>query len=199
MKKILFLMTVLTMLVPTTTYAEKVVGIYHSNYWNKDFDIEASDIENGKFSIYIQVPAKSESTRAMLSFEDSDVEELKGTLLQIKEKYAEWSKIARENNVTDMNKEMDFKLPSCTICWKGTKWFFSFRNRIQPSFLILDDGKHVISFVEKVTASSNRYIDETIYWIFSSPKEIDEFISILNIDKIKEKLLSKEKASDLFK
>ena len=65
--------------------------------------------------------------------------------------------------------------------------------------MVMDNGKHVVSFVKKVVSSSNQYIDETIYWVFSSPKEIDEFLSVLNVDKIKDNLLSEEKASDLFK
>lgn len=197
MKKYIF--TLLIILFSTSAFAEKIVANYHSDYWDKDFDIEASEIENGKFSVYIQVPAKNDNTRAMLSFESSDIELLKMTLTQIKEKFAEWSKIAHDNHVTEMSKDMDFKLPPSTICWHGSKWFFSFRHKLQPKFSILDSGNHVVSFVRKATSSSNKYIDETIYWVFSSPKEIDEFISILNMDKIKEQLLSKEKADDLFK
>lgn len=197
MKK--YILSLIIILFSTNIFAEKVVAIYHSDYWEKDFDIEATEIENGKFSVYIQVPAKNDHTRAMLEFESSDIEQLKATLLQVRDKFAEWSKIAHDNNVTDMNKEMEFKLPLSTICWHGSKWFFSFRHKLQPQFSILDDGKHVVSFVRKATASSNQYIDETIYWVFASPQDIDEFISVLNVDKIKEQLLSKEKAADLFK
>lgn len=180
-------------------FAEKLVGEYYSSYWNKKFDIEASEIKKEKFSIYIQVPAKNDNTKAMLEFSSSDIEDLKGTLLAIKDKFNEWSQIAKDNNVTDMSKDMDFKLPSSTICWYGSKWFFSFGHRLQPRFLVLDDGRHIITFLKKATSSSNRYIDETIYWVFASPEEIEDFISVLDIEKIKEKLVSDEKKSELFK
>lgn len=179
--------------------AEKVVATYSLSYFNKTYDIEASEIKNDKFSVYIGVSAEHSSTEAMIEVESGKLVEFKQALLQMRDKYVEWSKVAKENNVKDMSKEMDISFPSTTICWKGSKWFFSFGQRLTPRFLILDDGRFVVTFVKKVTASSNEYIDEKIYWVFSDPKEIDELISNLDIEKIKSKLQEKEKAADLFK
>ena len=181
------------------SFATKVVATYSLSYFEKQYDIEASEIKNGKFSVYIQVNADEMSTRAMINVESADLEEFVRFLLQMKVKYVEWSEVAKANNITDMSKEMDIKSPSTTICWQGSKWFFSFGHKLQPRFLILDSGKMVVSIYKKVTASSNQYIDEKIYWVFSDPKEIDELVYQLDAEKIKEKLLKEENASDLFK
>jgi len=98
-----------------------------------------------------------------------------------------------------MSKDMDVIFPSMDVCWLGTDWFFSFGNKFIPRFMILDDGRMLVVMTKKVTASSNRFIDETIYWAFSDPKEIDDLISQLDINKIKEKLTNTEKSSELFK
>ena len=179
--------------------AEKVVATYTLSYFNKTYDIEASEIKNDKFSVYIGVNAESNSTKAMIEVESDKLEEFKQALLQMKEKFIDWSKVAKENNVKEMTKEMDISFPSTTICWLGSKWFFSFGQKLKPKFLILDDGRFVVTFVKKVTASSNEYIDEKIYWVFSDSKEIDELISKLDVEKLKSKLQENVKAADLFK
>ena len=181
------------------SFAEKKVGSYSLNYFNKQYDIEASEIKNGKFSVYIQVSAERESTRAMIEVESEDIDDFIQFLLQMKEKYVEWTNVAKANNVTEMSKVMDFLSPSTTICWRGSKWYFSFGQKLQPRFLILDNGGFVVSIYKQVTASDNRYIDEKIYWVFSDAKEIDKLIAELDIETIKAKLQVNENASDLFK
>lgn len=199
MNKIKSILIVVVILFSANINAEDVIGTYTSNYFNKSYDIEASEIKNGKFSIYIQVSAERESTKAMISIDSDKLELFRQSLIQTKEKFVEWSKVAKENNVTDMLKDMGIKYPSATICWLSSKWHFSFGQKLTPKFLILDNNKHVISFCEKVTASDNKYIDETIYWVFSDPKEIDDLLSVLDYNIIKQKLEKKENAAELFK
>ena len=182
------------------THAQDVViSNYTLSYFNKSYAIKASEIENGKFTVSIQVSAERESTRAMIEIESDKLEEFKQSLVQMKEKFEKWSKVAKDNNVTDMSKEMGIEFPSTTFCWLGSKWFFSFGQKVNPEFRILDNGNHVALFVKKVKSSSNEYIDETFYWVFSNSEEFDELISKLDYEKIKSELEKKESASDLFK
>ena len=197
MKK-MFLNIILCLFISISANAEKVVGSYTLSYFDRTYDIEASEIKNGKFSIYIQVSAEREATKAMICVESSDLDKFKQSLIQTRDKYEEWSKVAKDNNVKDMSKEMDIKYPSMTVCWLGSKWFFS-NQKLQPRFLIVDSGKHLVTFIKKVKASSNQYIDETIYWVFSSSKEIDELLSQLDFTTIKSKLEERESESGLFK
>jgi nitrate reductase NapE component len=180
-------------------FAEKIIGTYSLSYFNTQYDIEASEIKGEKFTVYIQVSAENTHTRAMISVQSADIEKFVQFLLQMKEKYVEWSDVAKANNVTDMPKYMDFKSPSTTICWKGSEWFFSFGHKLQPRFLILENGKMVASIYKQVTSSSNQYIDEKIYWVFSDEKEIDNLVAQLSVEKIITKLKEKQNANDLFK
>jgi len=198
MKRLLSIFTVLFWC-GFSAQAEKVVATYTLSYFEKEYEIEASEIKNDKFTIYIQVSAENSSTRAMIGVESDKIAEFIQSLQQMKDKYVEWFKVAKENNVKELTKEMDISFPSTTICWKGTEWYFSFGQRLIPKYIILDSGKNVVTFVNKVTASSNEYIDETTYWVFSDSKEIDDLIAALNVEKIKSKLLEKVKAADLFK
>lgn len=144
-------------------FSQKSIGTYSLSYFNKQYEIEASEIKNEKFSIYIQVGVQKDYTKAMIEVKNSDLEDFNQFLLQMKDKYVEWSDVAKKNDVKDMTKEMDFKSPSVTICWSSSKWWFSYGHKLQPSFLILDNGKMVVSIYKKATASSNQYIDEKIY------------------------------------
>lgn len=181
-----------------SSFGEKVISSYTSSYFNKEYNIEASEIKNGKFSVYIQVAAEG-SSNAMISLDNTELDKFNDFLQKTKEKYIEWSKVAKDNNITEMSKEMDFKSPSTTICWLGSKWWFSFGIKLQPRFLILDDGNYVVTIVKTVRASSNEYIDETIYLVFSTPEEIDVMISLLNEEDITAELQKAQNSSDLFK
>ena len=88
-------------------------------------------------------------------------------------KYLNWVKVAKDNNVTEIDKEFDIKFPSVTIAWSGSKWWFSFGQRVKMRFLILDSGKMIAVWAPKVTSSSNRYIDEQIYFAFEGAEDFD--------------------------
>lgn len=178
--------------------AQEKIGSYPCSYFETEYDVEAS-LKDGKYSFYVGIGAESKRTTANLQFYGESLDEFKNKLVKVKSKYEEWTKVAKENNVTKMTKEMDFNLPEVTVCWLGSKWFFSFNKALTPKFMILGGGQPSVVFVKKVTASSNEYIDETIYWVFSSPSEIQKLIDILDFDKIKQKLGGEEKTKELFK
>lgn len=179
--------------------AQEVIDNYTMSYFNKNYEIEASKGKSDDFTVYIQVNAERSTTKANYMIKSSKLNEFKDALIATKNKYVEWSKVAKDNNVTDMSKEMDIKFPNVDIAWLGSKWFFSFGKKLSPNFLILKDGQHVVTFVNKNTASSNQYIDETTYWVFADVKEFDEFIQKLDFDKIKSKLEKSESKVELFK
>jgi hypothetical protein len=54
MKK-MFLSIVMCLLANVYVQVEKAVGSYSLSYFNKSYEIEASEIKNGKFTVYIQV------------------------------------------------------------------------------------------------------------------------------------------------
>lgn len=194
-----FTIFTLLILVSSILKAQEVIDNYTMSYFNKSYDIEASKEKNGDFTVYIQVSAERVSTKANYMIKSDRLHEFKEALLFTRDKYVEWAKIAKDNNVTDMTKNIDAKFPNIDIAWLSSKWFFSFGEKLSPTFMILKNGQFVVSFVNKNTASSNRYIDETTYWVFADVKEFDEVIQKLDYDKIKGKLEKIENKADLFK
>lgn len=178
--------------------AQKKVGSYTNSYFEKEYDINASN-KDGSYSIYIEVATESKNTTAMLQFDENKLESARVSLMLIMNKFEEWSKVAKNNDIDKMTKAMNYSLDDATVCWLGSKWHFAFNQSITPKFIVFDKNRHVVSFVKKVASSSNEYIDETIYWIFSSPEEIKTMIGLLDIKKIKEKFEEEDKTNKLFR
>lgn len=56
----------------------------------------------------------------------------------------------------------------------------------------------VALWAPEVTSSSNRYIDETIYFVFGSEDDFDSLISQLDGERILNELLRTKNNADLF-
>ncbi|MBQ3605249.1 MAG: hypothetical protein II990_03240 [Muribaculaceae bacterium] len=178
--------------------AEQVVGTYYCSYFEKDFEIQASQKNNKLETVYIEIDAKS-SKEAFVSIDGKDLELFKTSLGLVRDKYTEWVKIAKENSVTKMYKDFGIKFPKVDIAWLGSKYWFSFNKTIDISFVILDSGNMVAMWCPKVVSSANRYIDETIYFVFEKEEDFDSLINQLDYNSILDKLLNTKKNEDLFK
>lgn len=197
MKKTLVIILVY-LISSVVVYGEKVVGNYTLSYFNKSYEIQASEIENGKFSIYIYVQGERKTTPVLFSIESDEVEKFNKSFLQISDKFREWRKVAKDNNVTDLRKDVDIKIPSVTIGWLSSEWHFSFRNSINARYIILEDGRDVMIIAKEATSATNKYIKQKIYWVFAEPEEIDDLVTELNVDKISAELAKVDEALDLF-
>lgn len=193
------LFTTICVLCSINLLAQETVTNYHSDYFEKDYEIAISTEENSTSTIsdiYIYVEGKNYDN-ITLNYKNPEL--LLSSLIEVRNKYAEWIKVAEDNNITKMRKEIPVDMPRVTVCWYGTKWFFAFNERINFYFNILENGKKIIYMTDKVTASSNEYINETFYWVFQSIEELDEFIiNGLDYPKFIEKLNKKVNNENLF-
>ena len=195
MKKLLF--TFLLSFGLLSMKAEQTVGEFSNSYFGQDFEIEASQKNDKLEEVYIGVNARDSKT-AFIGVKGKELEEFKNSLIQLRDKYLEWVKVAKDNNVTEMNKEFGIKFPSVTIAWHGSKWWFSFGKKPNFKFIILDSGKMVASWVPKVVSSSNQYIDETIYFVFADEDDFNNLIDQLDYNTILGKLLKTKNNENLF-
>ena len=184
-------------IISISSKAQEEVGTYYNNFFKEEFTIKASQ-KNSKISdIYIEVSAKK-SSESFINVGGEDLETFKASLIALRDKYLSWVKIAKDNNVTEMNKEFDIKFPSVTVAWVGSKWWFDFNRKISMRFLILESGKMVAVWAPKVTASSNEYIDETIYFTFECEDDFNNLLDKLNSQVMLDKLQSRQNKEDLF-
>ena len=197
MKKLLILIVSMFVSLSMNTWAEQIVGSFENTYFGKNFTIEAYQENNKLKKVYIEVLAK-DSKSAFICVSGDDLELFNTSLELVRDKFLSWVKIAKDNNVTEMNKEFDIKFPSVSVSWYGSKWWFAFYQEPKMSFLILDDGRMLALWIPKVASSSNEYIDETIYFVFETEEDFNSLIKQLNPQGILNQLLNTQNKAELF-
>ena len=200
MKKFTFLL--ISLLFVFSTKGQEKFETYHSKYLKKDFRIDISKSKKDEISFWINANSMDKSSKNIsLKVEKNNLDNFITLIKKSKEKFTEWSKVAKENNVEKLNKTIEFKSNKYTVAFTYGEWHFDFNVKLQSRFMVLKDKNVIIiENKNKVVASDNKYIDSSGFVIvFESEKEIDSFVSKINLEKAKEKLNSKKKKQDLFK
>lgn len=190
-------LVLLALVLSLSINAQEAVDSYYSSYLKEDYEILAST-DNGVLKIYLNVGGEYESDNVIFMMEDKKINEFINSLKQVKIKYQEWSETAKNNNITEMDKEFDIDFPRVDVAWFSSDWWFSFNSILNPYFKVTSSGKCLVVFTNKVTSSSNKYIDKKYYLVFSNAKEIDELTNKINPASLKEKLNKKQNVQDLF-
>lgn len=199
MKKVVLLAT---LLFATIGFSQEKFNTYNSEYLSKDYQIDISKSKKGIITFWIDVASMDTSTKKIsLRIEESKLQKFKDVLLKYKSKYSEWSKVALENNVTELKKAIDIKGATIAAAFLNySDWQFDYSTTTKARFLILD-GKHLLLIENKykLQSSSNQFTDCDGYILaFSNESEIDEFISLLDLPKAKEQLNKKTDKESLF-
>ena len=196
MKKTLFL--ILAVVVATVVQAQDKVGAYYNNYFDKEYSVDAGFDSKGVLSVFFNVEGNSVNDEVDVNISGENISFFITSLQNAKQKYLEWISVAKANNVTKMSKDMDVSFPRVTIAWYGAKWWFAFRHKLQPRFMITESGKYLCVISDTVTASSNEYIDQKYYLVFQNEEDFDSLINAINPTVILEKLNNKQNVEDLF-
>lgn len=196
MKKVLFL--ILASFAFTFSYAQEKISTYHSSYFDKEYEILAA-FDNQKLNLYIEVAGEYESEYVLFGVEGNDeIQKFSSALETVKQKYVEWSSVAKQNGVKSFDKNFDVEFPNIIIAWRGVDWRFDFYNNLRPRFVVTDSGQCVAVMTGKATASDNQYIDQKYYFALSSVSDFDELIAKIQIDKLLSHFNQKSNIDTLF-
>lgn len=118
----------------------------------------------------------------------------------LKSKYVEWSKTATDNNVLNLDKPIDAVLKDRYIFGFGySDWNFDHSVNLKANFKIVDGDCFLVINSGELHSSKNSYIScDGMVIVFSNVEEIDNFVSILNIDNMTSFLDEKSEKSHLF-
>lgn len=195
MKK-LFLIVSLCFL-STLSFAQKKVGSY--SVYGVEYDIEAYINDNGTLQVYVEVDGDYPKVMFEIYGKD-DLNDFIDKLKKCKEKFVEWSNVAKTNNVKGFNKSFDISFPNVRIFWAGNKTYHSDKyNFIRPLFFVSQEGRILFVVREDATHWDNEYIETKFYFLLSSSKEFDILINALNPSKIEKALINNKKTNELFK
>ena len=112
---------------------------------------------------------------------------LNTSLKNLKQKFTEYSATAKENNVREYSKVLDFDLCKVTLLWYSTHWY-SGANSKPNVYLLIKEGQCCINIHKKSASRSNQYITEEGNFFLLSEEDFDTLISITDINEIQNKL-----------
>lgn len=189
----------------TICLAQKKVNEYSVKYTSSEgkpsFDIEATEPKNGKFTFYIYGWSMDSEDQVGFSIDSKKLPEFFNSLRAVGDKFEEWSKTAKDNQVTDYDKKFDVKFGTYSAFFKyGRDWHFC-RFQFSPYFKVTKDGECLAIFKSyRLTASDNRFMNHEGFMIpFSSKEEIEDFIKALDPNPVLNSESTNAAKDDLFK
>jgi len=201
MKKVF---TILAISITTLSTAQESIGSYAMSYFEKEnYDIAATKPKSsGDFSYYIDVCSRDSSIKNVtLSIESDDIVKFKEALNKAKMKYDSWSKTAKENNVTTLDKTIEgVRFYSCVAFLYGTKWQFDFSVSYKFRAKIIENHMYlIIQNKSEMVSSSNQFMkSDGFLMVFKSLEEIDAFLHEFDDQKVREYFNKKGAKEDLF-
>ncbi len=153
-----------------------------------------------KYSLYIDSYSLDPSIRTGgILINSSDHLDFISTLKEARIKYSEWTTTSKDNNVTDLSKEMIYSNKAQSYFKYGSKWCFDFSVNLSYSFRVSGDKILLLVKTKEVVSSSNQYMKaDGFVLVFQSVEEIEKFIETLSIGGISD-FMNSPKEEDLFK
>jgi hypothetical protein len=183
-------------------YGQEKLAKYSSLFFTNSYDISASKPDTkGEYSYYIDCSSKDTSSKMVsLILKNKEVPEFIEFLNNIKESYTKWTLIAKENKVTELDKNIEYKNLTYSAAFMYGKWNFDFSVNLKARYKIVNEKHLLIIDSDGLQSSSNQYIKSDGFRIvFSSIQEIDELISGLDFKLLEEFYNKKKGQEDLFK
>lgn len=183
-------------------YGQEKLAKYSSLFFTNSYDISASKPDTkGEYSYYIDCSSKDTSSKMVsLILKNKEVPEFIEFLNSIKESYTKWTLIAKENKVTELDKNIEYKNLTYSAAFMYGKWNFDFSVNLKARYKIVNEKHLLIIDSDGLQSSSNQYIKSDGFRIvFSSIQEIDELISGLDFKLLEEFYNKKKGQEDLFK
>jgi flagellar basal body-associated protein FliL len=195
----IFSIIVLTAL---TVSAQEKFATYENTYSNKAYQILITRSE--KYSLYVDAMSvdKVHEEGGIMIMQKHHPEFI-NSLVQAKNKYQEWRATAQENNVKELDKTMALKSSVSAYFLYGSKWNFQFNTSLKYDFKIIERNDSVeyllIVRTGELQSATNQFMKvDGFVLVFTSAKEIEDFIGAISSDKIAE-FMNKPKPNDLFK
>lgn len=186
-----------------TIQAQDKYAVYDNSYSGKEYSILISDKGDGKYSLYIDamgLDAMRQKGGFLIS--EKQLPDFISAINQSKVKYEEWVNTAKENNVTELKKDIAVKCKSGGYFLYGD-WNFQHVVNLSFYFKIVTISGSVqyllVVNTGELQSSSNQFMKvDGFALVFQTVSEIDEFVALISPENISA-FLSKPKAKDLFK
>ncbi len=180
--------------------AQDKVGEYSMSYYQSKPTYAVNYAKDGSYYVYA-APLKGNYEGGMV-IANKDVEKMREVFLTARDKFVEWSSVARQNSVTKLTKEMELPQLRLQYYWRfGSNWYFDFNQIPVFRFMVFEDGSHFLTVSSgKLQSATNQFIDsDGFLMVFSSAEEVNEFLACFDPERIKQVQEAKQATEELFK
>lgn len=207
MKKLLLILIFVSFSL-SYSFSQKIYSEYSSKYFSRKYDLEVSfnKDDETKYNIWINATSNDDLvSKVGIKVKSEIIDTLINSLVKIKDKYVEWSNIAKEKNVTELYKDFPINIPAVDgFFYYYDDWEFDYSIIPTAHFIIMkskNEELYYLLLIElgELKSSSNEFIKcKGLYIGLSSIKEIDDFITKISPETIL-KFKTIPKTEDLFK
>lgn len=196
MKKILLLFVILLSVLNLS--AQEKYSEYEMSYFSEHmmFDAEIS-IDKPSMVWLSCMSLESENDNCGILIRDTS--DFINFLKSIDKKYIEWVKVAKENNVSELRKDFDFKERIYCAYWVRSELWIDLNVKLTSEFMVKDGKYIVIIRTGKLNSSSNQYIDhDGLVIVLSNEEEFDTLINCFDSKLINDFINQKNEKENLF-
>lgn len=177
--------------------AQQIVGTYPCRMMNKAYEVKATN----EGDAWISGPSMDDRQQECgFIVKNKVLPVFRESLLAVRDKYRDWTMVAKGQEVQDMLKEMPVNVPKVTYFFTYGEVQFAF-NKLPTAYFSISEGRYEVMLVSGVlTASSNQYMKTNgVMLAFSDEGEISALYDILAPGHIQEELQRLKETKDLFK
>jgi hypothetical protein len=181
--------------------AQEKFATYYNTYIGETYDIKLSLEEEELFIDAVSFDELYDKGGIRISKKQAP--DFLNAIAEAKTKYKEWVKVAKENDVLELNKSMDIKSKVGSYFLYNREWKSQLSVNLNFDFQILEvEGELIyllnISTGELRASSNDNLFVNGFSLIFCSENEIEAFTNEISRQKI-EAFIAKPKEKELFK
>ena len=172
------------------------MSTYSTDFTSEKYDV---DIDTDSKDLYIGIFSMGANKNIGLIVSNEQRTDLIEKLQKVKALYTEWSKVAIDNKVENVNKSTGITCKTASYFHSGRDIYFQHRVVLEFDFAVIKSKPLILIKTGRLKSTNNQYIthDGGII-VFSSVDEIDAFINAIS-DKTVNDAMAKPRQEDLFK
>ena len=195
----------IAILLTAVAFGQKTISIF--KILDSEFEFQATEPKDGKYDLYIYGYGLDKIYKTGgISIKYEKISKFVDALQFSKAKYKEWTNIAKENNVTDLSKTIEFEIPTAMgFFLTSSKFHFDFSANPYIKYLVSKNSAgnveyKLVIFSSKLNASDNQYIEaDNFVYAFYSEEEINNFIKLFDKSLVDKTFSVQKTKDDLFK
>ena len=203
MKKLLIIN--ITILLTAVVFGQKTISVY--KMLDEEFKFQASEPKDGKYDLYIYgYGLDNLYKKGGISIKYEKISKFVDVLNFSKSKYEEWTNVAKQNNVTDLTKEIEVEIPTLEGFFvTSSKVHFDFSATPYIKYIIRKNTSgsvdySLVIYSSKLNSYENKYIEaDNFIYAFFSKEEINDFIKLFDKSLVDKTFSAQKAKEDLFK